>query len=53
LGIWGIFGQTISTLFGTGSPLSIISTKNKASISKSQTFIWDWDLNFGGKELGI
>ena len=27
-GIWGIFGQTISTQFGTVSPLSIISAKN-------------------------
>jgi len=53
-GIWGIFGQTISTHFGTVNPLSmffyystIISTK------KQLIFIWDWDLNLGCKELGI
>ena len=57
-GIWGIFGQTISTYFGTVSLLpvfSIIQTlflqKNLAFISTSQLFIWDWDfdLNLGAK----
>ena len=31
----------------------IISTKSKASMSKSQIFILDWDLNLGCKELGM
>ena len=61
-GIWGTFGRTISTHFGTVSPLSMFSIiqplylkKNYAFISTSQTFIWDWDLNLnlGRKELGI
>ena len=30
---------------------TIISTKNKAFISTSQIFIWDWDLNLGRKEF--
>ena len=41
--IWGIFGQTVSTHFGTVSPLSIFSI----------IFIWDLDLDLGCKELGI
>ena len=41
LDIWGIFGQTVSTHFGTASPFT------------TQIFIWDWDLNLGRKELGI
>ena len=49
----GQIGRTISTHFGTVSPLSIISTKNQAFISTSQIFIWDMDLNLGCKELGI
>ena len=59
LDIWGIFGQTISTHFGTESLVhvfhysTIISTKHKAFISTSQIFIWVWDLNLGRKELGI
>ena len=59
-GIWGIFRQTISTHFGTVSPLSMFSIiqplflqKTKPFISTSQIFIWDWDLNEGRKELGI
>ena len=62
--IWGIFCQSISTHFGTMSPLSMFSInqplflkKEKAFISKSQSFILDWDLNLililGRKELGI
>ena len=36
-------------------PLTIISTKYWAFISKPKTFIWDWDLNLNlrCKELGI
>ena len=62
-GIWGIFGQTISTHFGTVSPLfmfsitysTIISTKkNKPLYPHSRyLFIWDWNLNLVRKELGI
>ena len=51
---WGIFGQTISTHFGTVSPLSMFSTLQLPFLQKtkplyphstSQTSIWDWDLN--------
>ena len=59
-GIWGIFGQFISTLSGTVSPLSmffvnqtLVLQKNEAFISESQIFVWDWDLNQDSKELGI
>ena len=57
-GIWGIFGQFISTHFGTLSSLFSINQplclqKTKPFISKSQIFIWGWDLNLGRKELGI
>jgi hypothetical protein len=59
-GIWGIFGQFISTHFSNVSPLSMFSInqplflqKKQAFISKSQIFIWEWDLNLGRKELGI
>ena len=55
-----IFGQTISTHFGTVSPLSMffiiqllfLQKSRQAFISTSQIFIWDWDLNLGRKELG-
>ena len=59
-GIWGIFGQTFGTHFGTVSPLSMFSNnqplvqqqKNKPlHISKSQ--IRDLDLNLGRQELRI
>jgi hypothetical protein len=52
-------GRYILWYFGYFLPIHqhpvwyIISTKNKASITKSQIFIWDWDLNLGRKELGI
>ena len=50
-GIWDIFGRTISTHFGTVSPLSIIQP---LFLHKTKPlFIWDWDLNLGRKELGI
>ena len=57
-GIWGIFGLFISTLFGTLSTMFSINQplflqKIKPLISKSQIFLWDWDFNLGGKELGI
>ena len=58
---WGIFGQFISTHFGTVSPLSMFPLFNHhfykklkpLYLSTSQKFIWDWDLNLGRKELGI
>ena len=55
---WGIFGQTISTHFGTVSPLSMFSiihpiVLKKAFKWKSQIFISDWDLTLGRKGLGI
>ena len=58
-GIWGIFLQTISTHFGTVISLSMLSIiqplflQNTKPLSRSQIFIWDWDLNLGRKELGI
>ena len=60
-GIWGIFGLTISTHFGTVSPLSMFSIvqplflqiTNPLYVSTSQIFIWDSDLSLGHKELGI
>ena len=57
-GIWGIFDRFISTHFGTLSSLFSINQplylqKTKPFISKSQIFIWGWDLNLGRKELGF
>ena len=58
-GIWGVSGQFISIHFGTESPLSMFSInqllflQKLTFISRSQTFIWDWDLNLGRKKLGI
>ena len=59
-GIWGIFGRTFSTHFGTASPLSmfpmfkpIFLQKTKLLYPQLQINIWDWDLNLGRKELGI
>ena len=64
-GIWGIFGQTISTHFGTVSPLSMFSINQPLFLQKTKPLnpnpkylglglnIWDWDLNLGLKELGI
>ena len=58
--ICGIVEQSISPHFGTVSPLSmffinepLFLQKTKPYISKSQIFIWDWDLNLSRKELGI
>ena len=53
----GIFGQFISTHFGTLSPFSMFSInqplflqKTKPSYpTKSQIFICDWDLNLAAK----
>ena len=60
LGRLDIFDQFIRTHFGTVSPLSmffinqpLFLQKTKPFISKSQMFIWDWDLNLDRKELGI
>ena len=62
---WGILdniGLFISTHLGTVSPLSTFfinqqlflqKTKPLYPLSKSQIFIWDWDLNLGLKELSI
>ena len=56
---WDIFGQFITTHFGTVSlcpcfPLiKHFFYKKTAFISKSQIFIWDWNLDLGCKELGI
>ena len=58
-GIWGIFGQTISTHFDTlsifNSIIQALFLKSQAFISTTQIFIWDWDLNLnlGCKELVI
>ena len=59
-GVCDIFGQTLSTRFGTVSSLSMFSInqplflqKNYAVIPKSQIFIWDWGLNLGRKGFGI
>jgi hypothetical protein len=35
-GIWGIFGQTISTHFGTVSPLSIFSINQSLFLQKTK-----------------
>ena len=53
-GIYGIFGQTISTHFGKVSPLSMFFHYSTI-ISTSQIIIWVWDLNLnlGSKKLGI
>ena len=54
-----IFGHTISTHFGTVSPLSMYSIiqplflQKTKPLSTSQIFVWDLDLNLGCKELGI
>ena len=69
LGLFRQFGQVSFGAFGVflvdlSAPIlvlwvpcpcfsTIISTKNKAFISNSQIFFWDWDLNMGCKELGI
>ena len=57
-GLLGIFGQTISTHFGTCPCFPLFNhyflQKTKPSfISTSQIFISDWDLNLSRKELGI
>ena len=60
LGYLGIFGQTVSTNFGTVSLLSMFFIiqpyfykKNLAFISTSQIFIWYLNWDFGHKVLGI
>ena len=40
-GIWGIFGQTISTHFGTVSPLSIFSIVQTLFLQKIKPFFND------------
>ena len=56
-GIWGIFGQTISTHFGKVSPLSISSIIQPLFLQKNKPFYphpkYLWDVNLGSKELGI
>ena len=47
-GIWGIFGQTISTHFGTVSPLSMFSIIQPLFLQKIKPvhiFIWYLNLN--------
>ena len=41
-GIWGIFGQTISTHFGTVSPLSIFSIIQPLFLQKSKALYSNW-----------
>jgi hypothetical protein len=61
LGIWGIFGQFISTNFGTVNLLSMFSNNQPLFLQKTNSlypnpkylFGIDWDLNLGRKELGI
>ena len=56
-GIWGIFGQTISTHFGTVSPLSIFPLFNHYFYKKLslyiKLFICEGDLNLGCKDFEI
>ena len=61
-GIRGIFGQTISTHFGTVSPLAIFSSIQPLFLQKTQPLyphpiylfeIGILKLNLGRKELGI
>ena len=47
-GIWGIFGQLISTHFGTVSPLSMFFINQPLFLKKkSQIFIWNLGFEFG------
>jgi hypothetical protein len=50
-GIWGIFGQTISTHLRTVRPLFMFSIIQPLFLQeKSKIFIRDWDFNLGRKE---
>ena len=50
-GIWGIFGQTISTHLRTVSPLFMFSIIQPLFLQeKSKIFIRDWNFNLGRKE---
>ena len=59
--IWGIFGQFISTHYGTVSPLSMFFINQPLILQKTKplypnpkyVFIWDCDLNLGRKEVAI
>ena len=51
-GIWSIFGQFISTHFGTVGSLSMFSINQPLFLHKSKQKIV-WKLNLGRKELGI
>ena len=54
-GIW-VFAAELSApiLVHKGSPLSMFSIIQPLFLHKTKPlFIWDWDLNLGGKELGI
>ena len=50
---WRIFSQTISTHFGTVSPLSMFSIIQPLFLQKIFIWDWNWDLNLGRKELEI
>ena len=53
-GIWGIFGQTISTHFGSLSPLSMLSINQPLFLQKTKLlYSYPKYLNLGRKELGI
>ena len=57
-GIWGIFDQTISTHFGTVSPLSMFSITQLLFLQKTKPLYphpkyFLGDLNLGCKALGI
>ena len=56
-GICNIFGQTISSHFGSMSSLSMFCIiqpwfTQKKPLYVHPKYIWDWDLNLGRKELG-
>jgi hypothetical protein len=54
--IWGIFGQTYQDPFWYSECFPLFNhcfyKKPSLYIHIPNTF-WDWDLNLGGKELGI
>ena len=56
-GIWGIFGQVISTHFGTVSPLSMFFINQLLFLQKTKPLYSNHkyllDLKLGRKELGI
>ena len=54
LGIWGIFGQTISTHFGAVSPLSMYSIIQPLFLQKLSLYIHNAKIHLGlGFEFGL